>query len=140
LDNTSFNRMGENMNFIVQRCKKWAKALKKDIKAIYLAYKRPEVSWYAKVLAALVVGYALSPIDLIPDFIPILGYMDDLLLVPAGVYLVVRLIPRNVMEECRIQAEDLFGNGKPKNWIAGVVIIAIWTLVILFIIYKLFLT
>lgn len=137
MDNTELNQMGEKMGSIVKKIKKWAKGLKKDIKAIYLAYKRPEVSWYAKVLAALVVGYALSPIDLIPDFIPILGYLDDLILIPAGIYFVVKLIPPNIMEECREQAEDVFRNGKPKNWIAGTLIISIWIAVAALIILQL---
>lgn len=137
MDSSGLDQIKQNINSMIQRCRKWAKALKKDIKAIYLAYKRPEVSWYAKLLAALVVGYAFSPIDLIPDFIPVLGYLDDLILIPAGIYLVVRLIPRDVMEECRAQAEDIFRNGKPNNWRAGGVIIAIWICVIALIIYKL---
>jgi uncharacterized membrane protein YkvA (DUF1232 family) len=139
LDNTGLKHMRENINSIIQKLKKYAKALKKDIRAVYLAYKRPDVSWYAKVLAALVVGYALSPIDLIPDFIPVLGYLDDLLLIPAGIYLVVKLIPAAVMEECRLQAEEAFRGGKPKNWIAAAVIIILWILIITFMIYKLFL-
>lgn len=137
MDNTGLNEIKGNINLILKKFKKWAKGLKKDIKAIYLAYKRPEISWYARVLAALVVGYALSPIDLIPDFIPILGYLDDLILIPAGIYFVVKLIPPNIMEECREQAEDVFRNGKPKNWIAGTLIISIWIAVAVLIILKL---
>jgi uncharacterized membrane protein YkvA (DUF1232 family) len=72
------------------------------------------------------VGYALSPIDLIPDFIPVLGYLDDLILVPIGVAFAIRLIPRDIMNECREQSEDIFKEGKPKNWVAGGIIILIW--------------
>lgn len=113
-----------------------AKKLKKDIKVIYLAYKRPDTPWYAKVLSAVVIGYALSPIDLIPDFIPVLGYLDDLLLIPLGIWLVIKLIPQDIIEECRIQEEEAFKEGKPKNWVAAGVIILIWILIIGIIVYK----
>jgi uncharacterized membrane protein YkvA (DUF1232 family) len=113
-----------------------AKKLKKEIKVIYLAYKRPDTPWYAKVLSAVVIGYALSPIDLIPDFIPILGYLDDLLLIPLGIWLVIKLIPENIIEECRAQEEEAFKEGKPKNWVAAGVIILLWVLIIGLIVYK----
>ena len=80
--------------------------------------------WYAKALAAFVVGYAFSPIDLIPDFIPILGYLDDLVLIPLGVTAVRALIPETVLAECRERADRL--EGKPRNWVAAVIIVAIW--------------
>jgi len=102
------------------------KELKKEIGALYLAYKRCDVPWYAKIVALLVVGYALSPIDIIPDFIPVLGYLDDLILVPIGVAFAIKLIPKDIMNECREQSENLFKEGKPKNWIAGSIIIFIW--------------
>jgi uncharacterized membrane protein YkvA (DUF1232 family) len=82
--------------------------------------------WYAKFVVILVVGYALSPIDLIPDFIPVLGYLDDLILVPIGVAFAIRLIPRDIMNECRAQSENIFKEGKPKNWVSGGIIIFIW--------------
>lgn len=113
-----------------------AKSLKKEIKALYIAYKRPDVPWYAKLFAILVVGYALSPIDLVPDFIPILGYLDDLVLIPLGVSFAVKMIPNDIMEECRVEAEDVFKEGKPKNWVAGAAIILIWTAVIGVIVYR----
>lgn len=113
-----------------------ARALKKEVKALYLAYKHPDVPWYAKALIILVVGYALSPIDLIPDFIPVLGYLDDLILIPLGVSVAIKMIPVNIMEECRQESENLFKDGKPKNWIAGTIIILIWTLVISFFVFK----
>ena len=102
-----------------------AKSLKKEIKALYLAYKRPDVPWYAKLFVILVVGYALSPVDVIPDFIPVLGYLDDLVLIPLGVTLAIKMIPPQVMAECRAKTDDIFREGKPKNWIAGAVIILI---------------
>ncbi|MFT5874066.1 MAG: uncharacterized membrane protein YkvA (DUF1232 family) [Clostridium sp.] len=102
------------------------KSLKKEIGALYLAYKRHDVPRYAKVVVLLVVGYALSPIDIIPDFIPVLGYLDDLILIPIGVAFAIRLIPKDIMNECREESENIFKEGKPKNWIAGGIIIFIW--------------
>jgi uncharacterized membrane protein YkvA (DUF1232 family) len=101
-----------------------AKALKTDTYALYLAYRDPRTPWYAKVWAALVVAYAFSPIDLIPDFIPVLGYLDDLLLVPLGMFLAIKLIPTEVMAECRQQAKE--NHEKPVNWWAGALIILLW--------------
>jgi uncharacterized membrane protein YkvA (DUF1232 family) len=103
-----------------------AQRLKKEVYAIYLAYKDPRVPWYARVLAACVVGYAFSPIDLIPDPIPVLGYLDDLLIVPLGVVLAIKMIPPNVLVECREQAQEVMRQGKPVNRVAAVVIVAIW--------------
>lgn len=113
-----------------------AKKLKTEIKALYLVYKRPDVPRYKKLFVILIVGYALSPIDLIPDFIPILGYLDDLVLIPLGVILAIKLIPSDIMKECREQAEAVFKDGKPKNWVAGTIIILIWATVILLIATK----
>src|SRR5712691_3572734 len=92
------------MGVLVQRLKARAHLLKRDTIALYLVARDPRTPWYAKVLAAAVVAYALSPIDLIPDFIPVLGYLDDLILVPAGIALVLRLVPAEVMADCREQA------------------------------------
>jgi len=100
------------------------RTLKADTYALYLAYRDPRTPWYAKVLAALVVAYAFSPIDLIPDFIPMLGYLDDLLLVPLGIFLALKLIPAEVMAECRQQA--LENRKKPTNWWAGAIILLLW--------------
>lgn len=75
---------------------------------------------------ALVIGYALSPIDLIPDFVPVLGYLDDFILIPLGVSLAIKLIPKHVIVECREEADNVFNNGKTRNWIAGIIIIVIW--------------
>ncbi|TAK05428.1 DUF1232 domain-containing protein, partial [bacterium] len=106
--------------------RKQANQLKQEVHALYLAYKDPRVPWYAKLLAACVVAYALSPIDLIPDFIPILGYLDDLILVPLGIYFVLKLIPDDVMSECRAKALAMSSQQRPTNRLAAVVIIAIW--------------
>ena len=106
--------------------KRRARELKREIYAIYLAYKDPRVPWYAKLLAACVVAYAFSPIDLIPDFIPVLGYLDDLILVPLGIYFVLKMIPDEVMVECREKARVLSSEKRPTNYLAATVIIAIW--------------
>jgi uncharacterized membrane protein YkvA (DUF1232 family) len=109
-----------------QSWKTRAKQLRAEVVALYLASKHPRTPWYAKVLAALIVGYALSPIDLIPDFIPVVGYLDDFIIVPAGIALLIKIIPRDVLEECRAKAQSgLLGN-KSKNWVAGGVIVLIW--------------
>jgi uncharacterized membrane protein YkvA (DUF1232 family) len=84
----------------------------------------PRVPWYAKVLAACLVGYAFSPIDLIPDFIPVLGYLDDLVLIPLGIMVVRAMIPAAVLDECRVRAEQT--KGKPRNWIAAGAIVLVW--------------
>jgi uncharacterized membrane protein YkvA (DUF1232 family) len=104
--------------------------LQNEIVALYLAYKHPRTPWYAKVLAALIIGYALSPIDLIPDFVPVVGYLDDLIVVPAGIVLLIKIIPRDILEECRAKAQYDFLKKKPKNWIAAFIIILIWLLAI----------
>jgi uncharacterized membrane protein YkvA (DUF1232 family) len=104
--------------------------LKSEIVALYLAYKHPRTPWYAKVLAGLIIGYALSPIDLIPDFIPVVGYLDDLIIVPAGIALLIKIIPKDILEESRVKAEYDLLNKKLKNWIAAIIIILIWLLAI----------
>ena len=111
-----------------------AKQLKTDIPAVFLALKRKETPWLAKLLAGLTVGYALSPIDLIPDFIPVLGYLDDLIILPALVALTVRLIPAEVMAECRAQAGELWKDGKPKRWYYAIPIVLVWLLVVFLIV------
>jgi len=108
----------------LDKFKRSARSLKSDTYALYLAYRDPRTPWYAKVWAAAVVAYAFSPIDLIPDFIPVLGYLDDLLLVPLGVFLALKLIPAEVMAECRQQAQE--NQNKPVNWWAGALIMLLW--------------
>jgi uncharacterized membrane protein YkvA (DUF1232 family) len=101
----------------------------RDVFALYLGLRDPRVPWAAKVLAGLVVAYALSPIDLIPDFVPALGYLDDVILLPLGILLVVYLIPRPVMEDLRRQAARRIDERPPRSTIAAVVIIALWCLI-----------
>jgi len=103
-----------------------AQALKRETYALYLACRDPRTPWYGRALAACVVGYAFSPIDLIPDFIPVLGYLDDLILIPLGIGLVLKVIPSEVMAECRVKAAAVMASGKPTNWIAAAVIVVIW--------------
>ena len=110
---------------IIKRWKEWSKRLRHKIYALYLAYGDPRVPWYAKLFGAIVIAYALSPIDLIPDFIPVLGYLDDLILLPLGIVLAIRMIPKEVMEECYEKAGNVI-SGSKKNWIAGGIIIAVW--------------
>ncbi|MGW8143952.1 MAG: YkvA family protein [Anaerolineales bacterium] len=119
--------MRRSFGILIDIWKKSVRKLKAETYALYLAYKHPQTPWYAKVFTGMVVAYALSPIDLVPDFIPILGYFDDLILVPLGIVFALKLIPAQVMTECRTQAQiDLQQEGKPVNWFAPVAIIAIW--------------
>jgi uncharacterized membrane protein YkvA (DUF1232 family) len=111
---------------LIDKLKGLARKLKQNLYVLFLAYKDPRVPWYAKLFAISVVAYAFSPIDLIPDFIPILGYLDDLIIVPLGIILALKLIPSSIIEEYRIKAEEVRKNGKPKNWVMGVLFIAIW--------------
>ena len=106
--------------------RRWAHRLKRDTYALYLAYRDPRTPWYARVVGALVAAYALSPIDLIPDFIPIIGYLDDLLLLPLGIALAVRLIPPDVMADCRARAEEVMGRSAPSSRAAAVIVVGIW--------------
>lgn len=115
-----------------------AKKLKTDVPAVFLALKHPETPWYAKVTAALTVAYALSPIDLVPDFIPVLGYLDDVLILPAMIALTVRWIPSEVFRQCRSEAEGLWANGKPKRWYYALPIVLIWVLLIGLVIWVIF--
>lgn len=113
---------------ILTKLQCFAKKLKQNIFVLYLSYKDKRVPWYAKVVAISVVAYAFSPIDLIPDFIPVLGYLDDLILVPIGILLALKLIPPIVIEEHRAKAEEIKKNEKPKNWFVGFLFIFIWIL------------
>src|ERR1700710_2610426 len=103
----------------------WARALKRDAYALYLAARDPKTPWYVKVLAATVAAYAFSPIDLIPDFIPILGYLDDLILVPLGIWLVVSLVPEQAIAEYRARASEVMQRPNDGK-VAAIAIIAIW--------------
>lgn len=114
---------------VLERWKEGARELRKDIYTLYYAYKDPRVPWHAKALATAVVAYAASPIDLIPDFIPIIGYLDDLVIVPVGIIIALKTVPKNVLEECRSKAEAADAEGKLRNWYSAFVIITIWVLV-----------
>ncbi len=97
--------------------------------ALYLAYRDPRTPWYARILAAAVVGYAFSPVDLIPDFVPLLGYLDDLVLVPLGVLLALKMIPPEVWAESYQRAHEALAEGRPVSWVAAAVIVLIWLLI-----------
>ena len=111
-------------SIVAGKLKDWARAIKRDVHAIYLAARDPRVPWYAKALALCVAGYALSPIDLIPDFIPVIGYLDDLIIVPLGIVAVVKLIPPEIMAEHRAAAA--IAAERPMSRIAAAVIVFIW--------------
>lgn len=111
---------------MIKRMKQWARRIKQDVVAIWLAARDPRTPWMAKVLALLVAAYAVSPIDLVPDFIPVLGYLDDLIIVPLGILLVVRLIPADLMAEFRRSAADM--SSRPVSRVAAAVFIAVWVL------------
>ena len=112
-----------------------ARPLKTELYALYLAYPDPRTPWYAKVVAACVVGYPFSPLDLVPDPIPILGYLDDLILVPLGIALAVRMIPPEVLAECRTKARDAETGSGPKGAVAAVVVVAIWLVLAVLAVY-----
>jgi uncharacterized membrane protein YkvA (DUF1232 family) len=114
----------------MKRLKTWAQALKRDVMTLWFALKHPDTPWYARVLAAVITAYALSPIDLIPDFIPVLGYLDDLIIVPAGVWLLLRIVPENVLVDSRAESEKWFleQKGKPRSYVGLSIILILWLL------------
>lgn len=116
--------------FLKQR----AGQLRIETHTLYLVYRDPRAPWYAKVFMAVIVAYALSPIDLIPDFIPVLGYVDDLIIVPAGVFLALKMVPKEVVEQCR-QRAGVEPIGSKAKWVAAVAIITVWLLA-LFLLFK----
>lgn len=121
---------------MIEEFKLRARRLKGETFALYLASRDPRTPWYAKLLAAGIVAYAFSPIDLIPDFVPVLGYLDDLILIPMGIALAIHWIPDAVLAECRERAQQTLNNGKPVSRVAGAVIIGIWiTLAVLCIVW-----
>lgn len=115
---------------LLTKMKKRAKELKKQVFALYLAYRKKETPFLAKVFTVIIVAYALSPLDLIPDFIPILGYLDDLILIPAGIALALKLIPDEIIAQCNKEAEETFSKDIPEAKIASAVIVLIWLLLI----------
>ncbi len=122
--------MADILEMDIRSWKTKSKQLRSEVYALYLASKHPRTPWYAKAFAVLIIGYALSPIDLIPDFIPIVGYMDDLIIVPVGISLLVKMIPKEILEECREQARSQSVGKKRGNWAAALIIVLIWLLVI----------
>lgn len=123
--NGKFGAYGDYMSI-----KEKAKQLKRDVPAIFLALKKKETPIFAKIFAFLTVGYALSPIDFVPDFVPVLGYLDDLIILPLLVALTVKFIPKDVWEQSKTESEGLWDNGKPKKWYYAIPIVLIWVLVI----------
>lgn len=123
----------------LQKWKQRAKGIKRDVYSLYLAYRDARTPWYAKVFAALVVAYAFSPIDLIPDFIPVLGYLDDLLLLPLGIIIAIKLIPDEVMADARLKAEESIQTEKPTSWLGLVIVALIWLALASMFIWLLFL-
>ncbi len=110
---------------VFEHMRQWARTLRRAVLTLYLAARDPRVPWYAKAVAACVAVYALSPIDLIPDFIPIFGYLDDLVIVPLGIWLAIRLIPPLVLEELR-QAAIARHQQRPKSWGGAAIILVLW--------------
>jgi len=113
---------------VLQRLREWAKSLQRDVLALWFACRDPRTPSIAKLLTTLIVVYALSPIDLIPDFIPVLGFLDELILLPGAIYLVIRLIPVSVLDHAREQARDWLAqrNPEPRSYAGAAIVIAIW--------------
>ena len=111
--------------------RKRAEQLKKDVPTVFLALGDKETPLIAKIFAGMTVIYALSPVDLIPDFVPVLGYLDDVILLPLLITLTIRLIPADKLEECRLRTEGMWSDGKPKKWYYAIPIVAIWLLIVL---------
>jgi uncharacterized membrane protein YkvA (DUF1232 family) len=113
---------------LLRELKEKAKAITQNIPVLYVAYKRKDVPAAAKIIAAAAVIYGLSPIDLIPDFIPVLGYLDDLIILPLLIYLSMKMIPKNILQECREEAKEIMICGKYRKWYFGIPVILIWIL------------
>ena len=111
---------------MMSRLRQHARTLKVETLALYLVARDPRVPWYARWFVAAVVAYALSPIDLIPDFIPVLGYLDDLIIVPLGIMLALRMVPAGILDECRARARAEFAAGRPTSRTAMLAIVGIW--------------
>lgn len=123
----------------MENLKARARKINTMLPAVFLALRDPKTPRTARILAALTVGYALSPIDLIPDFIPVLGYLDDVLLLPLLITLTIRLIPEDVWERCQKEAVGLWENGRPKRWYYALPIVGFWLIILFFILRLLFL-
>src|SRR5919199_5011136 len=113
---------------MMQSWKRRARQLSAQTYTLYLAYRHPKTPWYAKLLAALIVGYVFSPIDPIPDFIPGVGLLDEMVVVPIGVWIAAKMIPQQVMEECQEKAREVAEGEKPVRRVAAVVVVAVWLL------------
>ena len=111
---------------MLEALKSRMQVLKRETYALYLAARHPGTPWYAKAFVAVVVAYAVSPIDLIPDFIPVLGFLDDLVLLPMGIWVAIRMIPAGVLEECHARAHESLVEGQPSGRAAAIVVVAIW--------------
>ncbi len=122
----------------MEKLKNWAAKLKHNLVAMYLVYKDPRLSWGVRIFTLCIVAYAFSPIDLIPDFIPIIGYLDDLIIVPIGIYFALKMIPKDVFAECLAKAKSMEKSDVPRNWVAGLLVITVWVFVFLEI-YSIFL-
>lgn len=120
------------------KIKAWARNLKRQIFILYYACKDTRVPWYVNAFTVCVVAYAFSPIDLIPDFIPILGYLDDVILLPLGIMLALKMIPKDVLSDCEVKAEEMMKNGKQKNWIVGSIIVLIWCIIAVWTVMKIY--
>ena len=116
------------MSRVADRVRQWSRAVKRDSVTLWFAARHPGVPWHAKALGVFVVAYALSPIDLIPDFIPVLGYVDDVILLPVLIWLAIRMIPPDVLSECRGRADQWMRTegAKPRSRVGAVLIVVIW--------------
>jgi len=115
---------------VIERLKSRARLLKRDAYALYIIARDPRVPWYARVFLGLVVAHTFSPLDLIPDFVPVLGYLDDLIITPLGIALALKMIPAEVMTEARRQSEELMRQGKPISRAGAVLVIAVWLVIL----------
>jgi uncharacterized membrane protein YkvA (DUF1232 family) len=125
-------------NKILIKFKVKAESLKYNLSTLYFAYRRKDVSILAKIIIIVAVVYALSPIDLIPDFVPVFGYIDDLIILPFLIFISTKLIPPKIMQECKEQAKDIWKNGKPKKWYYAIPIVIIYLLIIFMVIKCIF--
>jgi uncharacterized membrane protein YkvA (DUF1232 family) len=119
------------MNQPLEKLRRRARQLKRETWALWFAYRDPRLPWYARLWTAFVVIHTFSPIDLIPDFIPVLGYLDDLIITPLGIALALKMIPPEVMEEAHRRADNFMAEEKPHNWLYALPVIAIWLLILL---------
>ncbi|MGB4588933.1 MAG: YkvA family protein [Clostridiaceae bacterium] len=113
--------------------KEKAKELRNNVTVLFMALNKKETPWYAKIVAGITVGYALSPIDLIPDFIPLLGYLDDIIILPLLVTISIKIIPKQIMEKCKVEAEGIWNDGKPKRWYYAIPIVVFWIIIVVII-------